>query len=149
MAKIKKAIPKLKKNIRHIADSMPDISSIQNMDIVGGIQDRKFHHFWDRHPVLSSVRALLFCTAGAALIAFVLNSFVNTVILYDGNYKDGTKTVTSAELEAVGLGSGFTASCVPKKRIPIWVSAFLRPLGWKGSYLFFLCICRIAFFVVY
>ena len=68
----------------------------------------------------------------------LINSFVNAVILYDdhftfvGNYKDGTKTVTFAELEAAGLGSGFTASCVPKKQIPDWVSAFLRPPGRKG-----------------
>ena len=85
----------------------------------------------------------------------LINSFVNAIILYEdrftfvGNDKDGTKTVTFAELEAADLGSGFTASCVSKKRIPKWVSAFLRPPGGKGSYLFFLCICRIAIFVVY
>ena len=68
----------------------------------------------------------------------LINSFVNAVILYDdrftfvGNYKDGTKTVTFAELEAAGLGSGFTASCVPKKQIPKRVSAFFRPPGGKG-----------------
>ena len=39
------------------------------------------------------------------------NSFVNTVYLYDdhlvfiGNYKDSTKTITFAELEAAGIGS--------------------------------------------
>ena len=50
----------------------------------------------------------------------LVNSFVNAVILYDdrftfvGNYKDSTRTITFAELEAAGLGSGFTASCVPK-----------------------------------
>ena len=54
----------------------------------------------------------------------LINSFVNAVILYDdhftfvGNYKDGTKTVTFAELEAAGLGSGFTASCVPRVTNP-------------------------------
>lgn len=51
----------------------------------------------------------------------LINSFVNAVILYDdhlvfvGNYKDGSKTVTFAELEAAGLGSDLTMRAVPKK----------------------------------
>ena len=75
----------------------------------------------------------------------LINSFVNAVILYDdhftfvGNYKDGIKTVTFAELEAAGLGSGFTASCVPNKQgdthegYPLVY--FARPAGWtrKGG----------------
>jgi hypothetical protein len=62
----------------------------------------------------------------------LINSFVNAVILYDdhftfvGNYKDGTKTVTFAELEAAGLGSGFTASCVPKRPDTIRYLVFLH-----------------------
>lgn len=49
----------------------------------------------------------------------LINSFVNAIILYDdrftfvGNYKDGTKTITFAELETAGLGSDFTALAVP------------------------------------
>jgi hypothetical protein len=43
-----------------------------------------------------------------------------------GNYKDGTKTVTFAELEAAGLGSGFTASCVPKRPDTIRYLVFLH-----------------------
>ena len=61
----------------------------------------------------------------------LINSFVNAIYLYDdhlvfvGNYKDGSKTVTFAELEAAGFGS----DAVPKKRIPIWVSVFLSRKG--------------------
>ena len=52
----------------------------------------------------------------------LINSFVNAVYLYDdhlvfvGNYKDGTKTITFAELEAAGIGSDLNALSVPKKR---------------------------------
>lgn len=50
----------------------------------------------------------------------LINSFVNAVYLYDdylvfvGNYKDGTKTITFAELEAAGIGSDLNALSVPK-----------------------------------
>ena len=49
----------------------------------------------------------------------LINSFVNAIYLFDdhlvfiGNYKDGSKTVTFAELEAAGLGSDLTACAVP------------------------------------
>ena len=51
----------------------------------------------------------------------MINSFVNVVYLYDdhlvfvGNYKDGTKTISFAELEAAGLGSDLTMYGVPIK----------------------------------
>ena len=51
----------------------------------------------------------------------LINSFVNAVYLYDdyfvfvGNYKDGTKTITFAELEATGIGSDLNALSVPLK----------------------------------
>ena len=60
----------------------------------------------------------------------LINSFVNAVYLYDdylvfvGNYKDGTKTITFAELEEIGLGSDAFVSGVPKKRRPT-ASSFL------------------------
>ena len=53
----------------------------------------------------------------------LINSFVNSVYLYDdhlvfvGNYKDGTKTITIAELEAAGIGSDLNALSVPLSRI--------------------------------
>lgn len=49
----------------------------------------------------------------------LINSFVNAILLYDdhlvfiGNYKDGTKTIPFAELEAAGLSSDLNASSVP------------------------------------
>ena len=51
----------------------------------------------------------------------LINSFVNAVYLYDdhlvfvGNYKDGTKTISFAELEAAGIGSDLNALSVPNK----------------------------------
>ena len=51
----------------------------------------------------------------------LINSFVNAICLYDdhlvfvGNYKDGTKTITFAELEETGLGSDLNALSVPIK----------------------------------
>ena len=49
----------------------------------------------------------------------LINSFVNAIYLYDdhlvfvGNYKDGTKTIPFAELEAAGLSSDLNALSVP------------------------------------
>ena len=51
----------------------------------------------------------------------LIDSFVNSIILYDdrmiftGNYKDSTKTITFAEIEAAGLSSDLTASLGPTK----------------------------------
>ena len=51
----------------------------------------------------------------------LINSFVNAVYLYDdhlvfvGNYKDGTKTITFTEMEAAGIGSDLNALSVPIK----------------------------------
>ena len=51
----------------------------------------------------------------------LINSFVNEVYLYDdylvfvGNYKDGTKTISFAKLEAAGIGLDLNALSVPKK----------------------------------
>ena len=51
----------------------------------------------------------------------LINSFVNAIYLYDdhlvfvGNYKDGTKTIPFAELEAAGLSSDLNALSVPNK----------------------------------
>ena len=53
----------------------------------------------------------------------LINSFVNAIYLYDdhlvfvGNYKDGTKTIPFAELEAAGLSSDLNALSVPLNRI--------------------------------
>ena len=52
----------------------------------------------------------------------LINSFVNAVYLYDdylvfvGNYKDSTKTITFAELEEIGLSSDAFASGVPNNK---------------------------------
>ena len=49
----------------------------------------------------------------------LIDSFVNAIFLYDDritftfNYKDGTKTITFAELEKSGLGSDITALAAP------------------------------------
>jgi len=54
----------------------------------------------------------------------LIDSFVNAVFVYDDritftfNYKDGTKTVTFAELEESGLGSDINALAAPRKRTP-------------------------------
>lgn len=121
---IRDHIPDIKKNISNIKDSMPDVA---NMDIVGGIQDRKFHHFWDRHPVLSSVRALLFCTAGAALIAFVMNSFVNTVSLFPGGFAGLTLLITRSAEQFWGMKIPYSAVYIPLNAVPIIIG--IRHLG--------------------
>lgn len=60
----------------------------------------------------------------------LINSFVNAIYLYDdhlvfvGNYKDGTKTIPFAELEAAGLSSDLNALSVPKNpdtHLGIWI----------------------------
>ncbi len=50
----------------------------------------------------------------------LIDSFVNVIVLYDDritftfNYKDGTKTITFADLEKAGLGSDINALAAPK-----------------------------------
>lgn len=51
----------------------------------------------------------------------LIDSFVNAIFLYDDritftfNYKDGSKTITFAELEKSGLGSDISALAAPNK----------------------------------
>jgi hypothetical protein len=69
----------------------------------------------------------------------LINSFVNAVYLYDdyfvfvGNYKDGTKTISFAELEAAGIGSDLNALSVPKKRMPFGILFFGTSEGRQDS----------------
>lgn len=52
----------------------------------------------------------------------LINSFVNAIYLYDDkmiitfNYKNGTKTITFADLEKSGLSSDLTAHALPKQK---------------------------------
>ena len=54
----------------------------------------------------------------------LIDSFVNAVFVYDDritftfNFKDGTKTITFAELEESGLGSDINALAAPEKAVP-------------------------------
>ena len=50
-------------------------------------------------------------------------------LVFVGNYKDSTKTITFAEPEETGLGSDAFASGVPKNQIPVRVSGFFIRLG--------------------
>ena len=55
----------------------------------------------------------------------LIDSFVNAIYLYDDritlvfNFKDGTKTVTFAELEESGLGSDINALAAPSNGLEI------------------------------
>ena len=69
----------------------------------------------------------------------LINSFVNAIYLYDdhlvfvGNYKDGTKTIPFAELEAAGLSSDLNALSVPmKEAVDISTASFFMCAG-RGS----------------
>lgn len=104
----------------------PDLSGIPkpgmpNMNIVDGIQDRKFHHFWDRHPVLNNLKALIFCTAGAALIAFVINSFVNTVGLFPGGFAGLTLLITRSADKFWGVQIPYSLLYIPLNAVPIMI----------------------------
>jgi DNA invertase Pin-like site-specific DNA recombinase len=69
----------------------------------------------------------------------LINSFVNAVYLYDdyfvfvGNYKDGTKTITFAELEAAGIGSDLNALSVPRIRGPPLGGPLILYIGWDSN----------------
>lgn len=121
---------KKKLKITHIPKpGMPNIPKpvMPNMDIIGEIQDRKFHHFWDRHPVLNNVRALVFCTLGAVLIAFVLNSFVNTVSLFPGGFAGLTLLITRSAEQFLGLDIPYSLVYIPLNLIPIMIG--IKHLG--------------------
>ena len=55
----------------------------------------------------------------------LIDSFVNAIYLYDDritlvfNFKDGTKTITFAELEESGLGSDINALAAPSNGLEI------------------------------
>ena len=62
----------------------------------------------------------------------LIDSFVNAIYLYDDritlvfNFKDGTKTITFAELEESGLGSDINALAAPTKMTsPYWDVIFV------------------------
>ena len=112
---------KKKKKLKIPDIPKPSMPNMPNMNIIEGIQDRKFHHFWDRHPVLNNVRALIFCTAGAALIAFVLNSFVNTVNLFPGGFAGLTLLITRSAKEFWGMDIPYSLVYIPLNLIPIAV----------------------------
>ena len=65
----------------------------------------------------------------------LIDSFVNVIVLYDDritftfNYKEGSKTITFAELEREGLGSDLTALAAPIKKAS-HISAVLSLLTW-------------------
>ena len=63
----------------------------------------------------------------------LIDTFVNRIYLYDDklvitfNHKDGAETITLNDIEAALAeaenGSDLVSFAVPKKQIPIWVSA--------------------------
>ena len=67
----------------------------------------------------------------------LIDSFVNAIYLYDDritlvfNFKDGTKTITFAELEESGLGSDINALAAPATAVPFGtaVAMISVPLG--------------------
>ena len=69
----------------------------------------------------------------------LIDSFVNAIFVYDDritftfNYKDGTKTITFAELEESGLGSDINALAAPKQKNPN-----VLPIGEAFGFLVFL-----------
>ncbi len=71
----------------------------------------------------------------------LVDTFINAIFLYDDklvitfNYRDGSKTITLRDINETifreNLGSDIECCGVPKKQIPIWVSAFL--LYWDSN----------------
>ena len=121
MAKKKKKLNIPKPDMSKIPT--PDLSNIPkpNMNIIDGMQERRFHHFWDRHPVLNNVRALIYCTIGAVLIAFVLNSFVNTVNLFPGGFAGLTLLITRSAGKFWDMEIPYSLVYIPLNLIPIFI----------------------------
>ena len=73
----------------------------------------------------------------------LIDMFINRIYLYDDkliitfNHKDGAETITLEDIETAlaeaGFGSDLVSFAVPKKQIPIWVSAFLLCLDWDSK----------------
>ena len=92
-----------------------------DIDIVEGIQDPQPHHYWDKHPKLNDAKAIILCTLGACMIAFVLNSFVNTAGLFPGGFAGLTLLITRSLEKFTGVVIPYSLIYIPLNAIPIYI----------------------------
>ena len=98
-----------------------------NIDLTEGMQDPRPHHYWDAHPKLNNVKAVVLCTIGAFMIAFVLNSFVSTAGLFPGGFAGLTLLITRSAEKILGLQIPYSLIYIPLNTIPIYIG--VRHLG--------------------
>lgn len=98
-----------------------------DIDLVEGIQDPRPHHYWDKHPKLNDAKAVILCTIGAFLIAFVLNSFVNTAGLFPGGFAGLALLITRGVEKFTGVILPYSLIYIPLNSIPIYIG--FRHLG--------------------
>ena len=91
------------------------------------MQDPRPHHYWDAHPKLNNVKAVVLCTIGAFMIAFVLNSFVSTAGLFPGGFAGLTLLITRSAEKFLGLQIPYSLIYIPLNSIPIYIG--VRHLG--------------------
>ena len=96
-------------------------------DIIDGIQDGRPYHFWDKHPKLNDLKAFLLCTAGAFMIAFVINSFVSTAGLFPGGFAGLTLLITRSAEKFMGVNIPYSLIYIPLNAVPIMIG--IRHLG--------------------
>ena len=85
------------------------------------MQDPRPHHYWDAHPKLNNVKAVVLCTIGAFMIAFVLNSFVSTAGLFPGGFAGLTLLITRSAEKFLGLQIPYSLIYIPLNSIPIYI----------------------------
>ncbi|MBR3147000.1 MAG: YitT family protein [Eubacterium sp.] len=96
-------------------------------DIIDGIQEGRPYHFWDKHPKLNDLKAFLLCTAGAFMIAFVINSFVSTAGLFPGGFAGLTLLITRSAEKFMGVNIPYSLIYIPLNAVPIMIG--IRHLG--------------------
>lgn len=96
-------------------------------EIIDSMQERRPYHFWDNHPKLNNAKAFVLCTMGAAMIAFVINSFVSTAGLFPGGFAGLTLLITRSADKFLGITIPYSLIYIPLNAVPIMIG--IRHLG--------------------
>ena len=96
-------------------------------EIIDSMQERRPYHFWDNHPKLNNAKAFVLCTIGAAMIAFVINSFVSTAGLFPGGFAGLTLLITRSADKFLGITIPYSLVYIPLNAVPIMIG--IRHLG--------------------
>ena len=85
-----------------------------------------------KQTVKKELKRLLFCTAGALLYAFNLQSFVRTGGLFPGGFAGITLLIQQISEEYLGISLAYTLVYIPLNLIPIYIG--IKYLGKRFTF---------------